>query len=114
MYYIIILHISMLFQKLWALCDLASGLLLTRTTNYDLKDFSSETRIPTMYFMPQQDFVNTRVFLPPELQYQPNVKPSITLSMLNSDRQKKPKPKKPEGCGPLGTDVQVSFILINF
>ncbi|KAJ8941700.1 hypothetical protein NQ318_023296 [Aromia moschata] len=94
--------------KLWALCDLASGLLLTRTTNYELKDFPSETRIPTMYFSPQADFVNTRVFLPPELQYQPNKKTSITLSMLNSERQKKPKPKKPEGCGPLGTDVQPS------
>ncbi|KAJ8934137.1 hypothetical protein NQ314_013596 [Rhamnusium bicolor] len=94
--------------KLWALCDLASGLLLTRTTNYDLKDFPSETRIPTMYFAPQSDFVNTRVFLPPELQYQPNKKTSITLSMLNNDRQKKLKPKKPEGCGPLGTDVQPS------
>ncbi|XP_018561766.1 sister chromatid cohesion protein PDS5 homolog B [Anoplophora glabripennis] len=94
--------------KLWALCDLASGLLLTRTTNYDLKDFPTDTRIPTMYFSPQHDFVNTRVFLPPELQYQPNKKTSITLSMLNSDKQKKPKPKKPEGCGPLGTDVQPS------
>lgn len=60
-----------------------------------------------MYFSPQHDFVNTRVFLPPELQYQPNKKTSITLSMLNSDKQKKLKPKKPEGCGPLGTDVQV-------
>ncbi|KAJ8966750.1 hypothetical protein NQ317_011164 [Molorchus minor] len=59
---------------------------------------------------PQPDFVNTRVFLPPELQYQPNKKTSITLSMLNNDRQKKPKPKKPEGCGPLGTDVQTDFI----
>ncbi|KAJ8925853.1 hypothetical protein NQ315_009705 [Exocentrus adspersus] len=97
--------------KLWALCDLASGLLLTKTTNYDLKDFPSETRIPTMYFAPQADFINTRVFLPPELQYQPNKKTGITLSMLNNDKQKKPKPKKPEGCGPLGTDVQQTDLI---
>ncbi|XP_064211687.1 sister chromatid cohesion protein PDS5 homolog B isoform X2 [Tribolium castaneum] len=96
--------------KIWALCDLASGLLLTKTTNYDLKDFPSETRIPTMYFAPQPDFVNTRVFLPPELQYQPNKKTNITLSMLNAEKQaKKSKVKsKVEGCGPLGTDVQPS------
>ncbi|XP_063905730.1 sister chromatid cohesion protein PDS5 homolog B isoform X1 [Zophobas morio] len=96
--------------KIWALCDLASGLLLTKTTNYDLKDFPSETRIPTMYFSPQPDFVNTRVFLPPELQYQPNKKTNITLSMLNAEKQAKKKVKsKAEGCGPLGTDVQLTF-----
>ncbi|XP_072386010.1 sister chromatid cohesion protein PDS5 homolog B isoform X2 [Diabrotica undecimpunctata] len=93
--------------KLWALCDLASGLLLTRSTNYDLKDFPSDARIPLMYFQQQPDFCNTKVFLPPELQYQPNIKSAITLNMLN-ERQKKPKVKKPEGCGPLGTDVQPS------
>jgi hypothetical protein len=64
-----------------------------------------------MYFAPQPDFVNTRVFLPPELQYQPNKKTNITLSMLNAEKQaKKNKVKsKVEGCGPLGTDVQVSL-----
>lgn len=93
--------------KIWAICDLATGLLVTRTSNFDLKDFPTEARIPTMYFAPQPDFINSRVFLPPELQYQPNKK-TVTLSMLNHDRQKKPKPKKPEGCGPLGTDVQPS------
>ncbi|XP_019881586.2 sister chromatid cohesion protein PDS5 homolog B isoform X1 [Aethina tumida] len=91
--------------KLWALCDLSSGLLLTRTTNYDLKDFPTETRVPTMYFLPQADFLNNKVFLPPELQYQPNKKTSITLSMLHHERQKRPKPKKPEA---IGMDVQPS------
>ncbi|XP_017780712.1 PREDICTED: sister chromatid cohesion protein PDS5 homolog B isoform X2 [Nicrophorus vespilloides] len=95
--------------KIWALCDLASGLLLTKTSNYDLKDFPAETRIPAMHFHPQADFVNNRVFLPPELQYQPNKKTGITLAMINSERPKKPKGKaKPEPCGPLGTDVPPS------
>lgn len=64
-----------------------------------------------MYFYPQQDFINTRVFLPPELQYQPNKKTGITMAMVNAERApKKVKGKlKPEGCGPLGTDVQVIF-----
>ncbi|XP_044744637.1 sister chromatid cohesion protein PDS5 homolog B [Coccinella septempunctata] len=95
--------------KIWALCDLAMGLLVSKTTNYDLKDFPSDTRIPIMYFSPQPDFSNTRVFLPPELQYQPNVKATINVSMLNNDRNKRPKNKlKLEGCGPLGNDVQPS------
>lgn len=68
-----------------------------------------DTRIPTMYFSPQGDFVNTRLFLPPELQYQPNKKTGITLAMMNAEKQKKYKQKsKPEACGPLGNDVQVS------
>ncbi|XP_074036685.1 cohesin associated factor B pds5 [Leptinotarsa decemlineata] len=94
--------------KIWALCDLASGLLLTKSSNYDLKVVPSEARIPTMYFCPQPDFVNTRVFLPPELQYQPTVKSGITINMLNNEKLKRAKPKKPEGCGPQGTDVQPS------
>lgn len=72
-----------------------------------------------MYFAPQSDFMNTRVFLPPELQYQPNKKTGITLTMLNSDRHKKQKTKiHPEACGPLGTDMKVQntflFILDKF
>ncbi|XP_065167677.1 sister chromatid cohesion protein PDS5 homolog B-B-like isoform X2 [Atheta coriaria] len=99
--------------KLWALCDLTSGLLLTKTLHYDMKDFPSDTRIPAMYFTPQTDFVNARVFLPPELQYQPK-KTGITLSMINAERNKKVKNKhtKLEPCGPLGTDVQPPQVLI--
>lgn len=87
------------------------SLILAKTTNYDFKDFPSETRIPTMYFAPQPDhFVNTRVFLPPELQFQAPKKTGITLAMVAAEKQaKKPKGKpKPEACGPLGTDVKVT------
>ncbi|KAL1497514.1 hypothetical protein ABEB36_008461 [Hypothenemus hampei] len=98
--------------KLWALCDLTTGLLLTKATNYELKDFPAEIRVPTMLFVPQKNFQNTRVFLPPELQYQPNKKQTLTLSMLNNENKektaKKSKYQKPEGCGPLGTDVKPS------
>ncbi|KAF7284502.1 cohesin associated factor B pds5 [Rhynchophorus ferrugineus] len=99
--------------KLWALCDLTTGLLLTKASSYELKDFPSEIRIPTMLFVPQSNFQNTRVFLPPELQYQPNKKQTLTLSMLNNENKEKAKKtklnqKQQEGCGPLGTDVQPS------
>lgn len=64
-----------------------------------------------MLFVPQRNFQNTRVFLPPELQYQPNKKQTLTLSMLNNENKEKASKKskqKNEGCGPLGQDVQVS------
>lgn len=65
-----------------------------------------------MYFQPQADFINTRVFLPPELQYQPNMKAQITFNqaLLTAERQKKysRRSKDEEGCGPDGTDVKVS------
>lgn len=89
-----------------------------KMVNYDLKDYPAETRIPTMYFQPVPDFINTKVFLPPELQYQPNKKPNITFNqaVLSAERQKKySKGKKiEEGCGPHGTDVQVNILLLLF
>lgn len=47
-------------HKLWAVCDLAMGLLLTKTTNFEMRDFPSEPRIPPMYFRKPADpnFVN--------------------------------------------------------
>lgn len=54
---------------MWAICDLAMSIIWSKTVNYDMKEFPTETRIPTMYFAQQtENFVNTRVFLPPELQ----------------------------------------------
>lgn len=68
-----------------------------------------------MYFSPRPDFVNTRLFLPPELQYQPNKKTGITLAMMNAEKQsKKLKGKRPETCGLLGNDVRVSLISFFF
>lgn len=89
------------------------SIILSKTTNFDFKDFPSEARIPTMYFQPQPDhFVNTRVFLPPELQFQAPKKQGITLAMVNAEKNttKRTKGKvKPEACGPQGTDVKVIF-----
>ncbi|XP_026499402.1 sister chromatid cohesion protein PDS5 homolog B isoform X3 [Vanessa tameamea] len=63
--------------KLWATCDLAMSVIWARSTSFELRDFPSDARIPTMYFAPQPDFfINTRVFLPPELQFQPKRQPS--------------------------------------
>lgn len=57
-------------QKLWAVCDLAMGLILSKTTSFEMKEFPSEPRIPPMYFKKHEDpnFVNVKSYLPPELQ----------------------------------------------
>lgn len=97
--------------KLWAICDLALSLIMAKTTNFDFKDCPPETRIPTMYFAPQtENFINTKIFLPPEFQFQAPIKTGLTLSMVTSDKHiKKSKGKvQPEACGPLGTDVKPS------
>ncbi|XP_031328743.1 uncharacterized protein LOC116159824 isoform X1 [Photinus pyralis] len=62
-----------------------------------------------MYFYPQSDFINTRVFLPPDLQYQPNKKMAISFSMVGQDRPAKRTKNKPkqDQCSPLGTDVKL-------
>lgn len=90
------------------------GVILSKTTNYDLKEAPAEARIPTMYFQTQPNFfVNTRIFLPPELQYQPVKKTGITMKMVNAERESKRTKKAqkvvPEACGPLGNDVKVKF-----
>ncbi|XP_050671417.1 sister chromatid cohesion protein PDS5 homolog B-B [Leptidea sinapis] len=58
--------------KLWATCDLAMSVIWARSTTFELREFPTDVRIPTMYFAPQPEFfANSRVFLPPELQFQP-------------------------------------------
>lgn len=57
-------------QKLWAVCDLAMGLILSKTTSFEMKEFPSEPRIPPMYFKRHEDpnFVNVKSYLPTALQ----------------------------------------------
>jgi len=59
--------------KLWAVCDLAMGIITTRTTNFERKEFLSDARIPPMYFKASEDgsnMQNVKSYLPPELQHQ--------------------------------------------
>lgn len=58
--------------KLWALCDLGMSIIWSKSTSFEMREFTFDVRIPIMYFTPQdENFSNTRVFLPPELQFQP-------------------------------------------
>ncbi|XP_059055700.1 sister chromatid cohesion protein PDS5 homolog B-B isoform X1 [Achroia grisella] len=77
--------------KLWAVCDLAMSVIWARSQSFELRDFPSDARIPSMYFAPQSDyFVNTRVFLPPELQFQP--KRQASNPDVNARGKKRPRP----------------------
>ena len=50
-------------QKMWAVCDLAMGLILSKTVSFEMKEFPSEPRIPPMYFKKHEDpnFVNGKI-----------------------------------------------------
>ncbi|XP_067006125.2 sister chromatid cohesion protein PDS5 homolog B-A [Anabrus simplex] len=77
--------------KLWAVCDLAMGLILSKTVNFDLKEFPSDVRIPAMYFHSHDDpmFVNTKMYIPAELQYQPPKKTGLSISMSSEKNARK-------------------------
>ena len=56
-------------HKLYAVCDLANGLLLTKTANYIMKDLPHEPRMPSRLFTnPDLSFSNTKLYLPKELE----------------------------------------------
>uniref|UniRef100_A0A182S650 Uncharacterized protein n=1 Tax=Anopheles maculatus TaxID=74869 RepID=A0A182S650_9DIPT len=53
---------------MWAICDVAMGLILTRLTFYDMREAPAEARIPSMYFQAQpEDFHNTRYYIPDDM-----------------------------------------------
>lgn len=94
------------------------NVVYTKTTNFDLKEFPSETRIPTMYFKRADELLaNTKSYLPPEMQINmssPKGKGLIHSTHLGNDRpQRKTKAKqqKEVGIGPNETDARVRIIL---
>ena len=68
-------------NKMWALCDLAMGIITTKTSNFERKEFLSDARIPTMYFKAHEDpnFQNIVSYLPAELQHSAPKKTSIPM-----------------------------------
>ncbi|PSN32596.1 hypothetical protein C0J52_15180 [Blattella germanica] len=74
--------VEQLTRKLWAVCDLAMGLVLSKTTNYEMKEFPADTRVPTMYFRRHEDtlWVNAKSYLPPDMQiHAPKMKPGLSM-----------------------------------
>ncbi|XP_011506511.1 PREDICTED: sister chromatid cohesion protein PDS5 homolog B-B isoform X1 [Ceratosolen solmsi marchali] len=97
--------------KLWAVCDMAMNVIFTKTTNFDMKEFPSETRIPTMYFKRADEIIsNTKNYLPAELQINmnnPKGKGTAINSITNERPSRKTKAKQKEtGIGPNETDAR--------
>ncbi|KAI5639183.1 hypothetical protein NE865_08248 [Phthorimaea operculella] len=101
--------------KMWAVCDLAMSVIWTRSSRFELREFPADTRIPTMYFAPQNEyFVNTRVFLPPALQFQPKRAPEQAEAITAAKGGKKrPRPVGNEAtneCEPAeASDTQIQL-----
>nr|CAD7397440.1 unnamed protein product [Timema cristinae] len=85
--------------KLWAICDIILNLILTKTTNFDMKEFPAETRIPQMYFRKNDDpvFINTKCYLPiaVQMQYQ-QPKKGITMSLVLDKGTKRLRGRQPK------------------
>lgn len=70
-------------EKMWAVCDLAMILLNSKSSTFEMKEFITEARIPTMYFKRHDDpmFVNSRHYLPPEMYQQAAaIKKTVTVN----------------------------------
>ncbi|CAG0898239.1 unnamed protein product [Darwinula stevensoni] len=83
--------------KLWSLCDLATGILLSKATSYEMKDFFVEPKIPTLYFRASSypDFSNTKIYIPKELQQLANKPP--TVISLGSLANRRVRARKDDG-----------------
>ncbi|XP_046739783.1 sister chromatid cohesion protein PDS5 homolog B-B isoform X3 [Diprion similis] len=102
--------------KLWAVCDLAMNVIFSKTTNFDLKEFPSETRIPTMYFKKADELLaNSKNYLPAEMQVNmssPKAKGLLHNTHIGSDRPQrrtKSKQQKEVGIGPNETDARLQI-----
>ena len=69
-------------QRLWAVCDLATSLLFSKTTNFELKEYPAQLALSSLYFKPHpqgEDFVNMNVYIPQDMVYQPPKKAGVSL-----------------------------------
>jgi sister chromatid cohesion protein PDS5 len=69
---------------MWAICDLAQYLIMTKVVTLDIREFPLEARIPSMYFQAQsEEFQNTRFYLPVDIyNYNTNKKLNSTNAPL--------------------------------
>ena len=101
-------------QKLWAVCDIAMNVIYTKTTNFDMKEFPSKTRIPSMYFKYTEDQqTNMKNYLPVEMQISmvntTKGKGLFSKGIIANERPRRGKGKQKEvGIGPNETDAKVS------
>lgn len=71
-------------MKLYAVCDLALGIVISKTTNFVLKDFPAEPCLPTkLYTSPDKKFNNMKNYLPPELITAPPKRSGFDIEISN-------------------------------
>ncbi|KAI1280333.1 Sister chromatid cohesion protein PDS5 -like protein B [Halotydeus destructor] len=87
--------------KIYCACDLALGLVMSKTQNFLLKDFPVQPSLPGKYYMvsPSASDNNLKNYLPTELQFAPPKRCGLEVEMLgkitksfNSNQQPTPLP----------------------
>lgn len=69
--------------KLYAVADLALSLVISKTTNFVVKEYPVEfTLPPKLYTEPDKSYCNLKTYLPPELTVNPPKKSGLELEML--------------------------------
>ncbi|XP_063982810.1 sister chromatid cohesion protein PDS5 homolog B isoform X1 [Diachasmimorpha longicaudata] len=100
--------------KLWTVCDLAMNVIYTKTTNFDMKEFPSELRIPTMYFKRADELISNSInYLPAEMQINmtsPKGKGGLIHNTNERSTRKKGKhARETVGIGPNETDARLQI-----
>ncbi|XP_039298459.1 sister chromatid cohesion protein PDS5 homolog B-like isoform X2 [Nilaparvata lugens] len=66
--------------RLWTLCDLAMTVLVSKTINFEMRNFPTEPRIPAMYFKRMDDSIdNKKNYLPLDMQVPKKLSPTTVL-----------------------------------
>ncbi|KAG8200522.1 hypothetical protein JTE90_000597 [Oedothorax gibbosus] len=84
--------------KLYAVCDLGMSLVISKTTNFVVKEYPVEPTLPPkLYTEPDKTYVNLKTYLPPELIVNPPKKSGLELEMLFANaRSNARKPQQAE------------------
>jgi sister-chromatid-cohesion protein PDS5 len=84
-------------MKLYAVCDLALGLVLSKTNNFVLKEFPVEPTLPgKLYTDIDKNYNNHKTYLPAEMAVTPPKKSGIELEMLYSPGDEEQGNDEPE------------------
>ncbi|KAF8783022.1 Sister chromatid cohesion protein PDS5 like protein [Argiope bruennichi] len=69
--------------KLYAVSDLALSLVISKTTNFVVKEYPVEPTLPSKLYTEQdKSYINLKTYLPPELVVNPPKKSGLELEML--------------------------------
>ncbi|XP_065343965.1 sister chromatid cohesion protein PDS5 homolog A [Cloeon dipterum] len=79
-------------HRLWAVCDIAMGLVMSKTTNYEMKKYPTLPRVPPMYFKRADDpnYINHKVYVPLEFTVQHMKKNVVTTTQVPKSKRKNP------------------------